>query len=496
MIPDDLSPSQSETVAMVERMMEEFNLILIRGGKGMGKSTIVRCLHHRHGGGVIGAREILESADPFHPLQMENAFLNLMVRELARHDLLLVDDLHLFTNLYHGQFYPRSGLQEATFAALAAYVVEAEKCVVFFSDSYFSDALISRGYAQQIPPFTAGDYEFFGFQFLPAELASAIDYNQVFRFAKSLNGYNLRQVSLYARHRMSINTEEFIDILRSHQLISNINLEEVQSVALEDLCGMDEVIDSLKANIITPLENDALAEELQLRPKRGVLLVGPPGTGKTSIGRALAHRLKSKFFLLDGTAIAGTGDFYMKMMEIFRRAEENAPCIVFIDDSDVIFESGREYGFYRFLLTQLDGLESKTSGKVCVMMTAMNVASLPPALVRSGRIELWLETRLPEGDARRQMIQQHLLALPDEFSEIDMAQVVAQTEGLTGADLKALVDDAKMRYAYDRVRHAPLQPMTHYFVAAAEGVRTNKQRYQSAEDALRHDPNARRWRTE
>src|SRR6185436_6754904 len=120
-------------------------------------------------------------------------------------------------------------------------------------------------------------------------------------------------------------------------------------------------------------ENDELASALGLKPKRGVLLAGPPGTGKTTIGRALAHRLKSKFFLIDGTSISGTPDFYRRIHHVFQTAKENAPGIIFIDDSDVIFEGGQETGLYRYLLTMLDGLESASAGRICLMMTAMDV---------------------------------------------------------------------------------------------------------------------------
>src|SRR5262249_53354158 len=160
-----------------------------------------------------------------------------------------------------------------------------------------------------------------------------------------------------------------------------------------------------------PLENDELAAELQLKPKRGVLLAGPPGTGKTTIGRALAHRLKSKFFLIDGTVISGTSEFYYQISHIFRLAEQNAPPIIFIDDSDVIFEGREEFGLYRYLLTMLDGLESESGGRVCVMMTAMDVSNLPPALTRSGRVELWLETRLPDDEARGEIMRRQLVKL-------------------------------------------------------------------------------------
>jgi ATP-dependent 26S proteasome regulatory subunit len=92
-------------------------------------------------------------------------------------------------------------------------------------------------------------------------------------------------------------------------LASNVDLSEVQPVSLRDLQGVDSVIESLEANIVLPLENDELATEFGLKPKRGVLLAGPPGTGKTTVGRALAHRLQSKFFIIDGTFISGTQHF-------------------------------------------------------------------------------------------------------------------------------------------------------------------------------------------
>src|SRR5262249_42484907 len=161
-----------------------------------------------------------------------------------------------------------------------------------------------------------------------------------------------------------------------------------------------DVIEQLEAKIALPFENQELAAELGLKPKRGVLLSGPPGTGKTTIGRALAHRLKSKFFLIGGTVVAGADCFMDAVQEIFEAAKQNAPAVVFIDDCDVIFEKDDAKGFYRYLLTVLDGLESASNERVCVMLTAMHPASLPAALLRSGRVELWLETRLPDENAR------------------------------------------------------------------------------------------------
>jgi SpoVK/Ycf46/Vps4 family AAA+-type ATPase len=230
-----------------------------------------------------------------------------------------------------------------------------------------------------------------------------------------------------------------------------------------------------------PLENDALAAELGLKPKRGVLLLGPPGTGKTTVGRALAHRLKSKFFLLDGTCISGTDGFYRSVHWLFHQATANAPSVLFIDDSDVIFEGGEEMGLYRYLLTMLDGLESASAGRVCVMMTAMQVSNLPPALLRSGRIELWLEMKLPDAAARTAILQHHLHSHSPLLASLDVGSMVEATDGFTGADLKRLAEDGKLLLAHDLARNRPPLPPTEYFLQAVANLKVNKQRYAEAE---------------
>jgi len=268
-------------------------------------------------------------------------------------------------------------------------------------------------------------------------------------------------------------------------MASNVDLGEVQEVNLKDLKGLDDVLEALEANVILPLENSQLAEELNLKPKRGVLLAGPPGTGKTTIGRALAHRLKSKFFLIDGTVVSGTPDFYNRIHHIFEAAKQNAPAIVFIDDSDVIFESGHDTGLYRYLLTLLDGLESASAGRICLMMTAMDVGNLPPALVRSGRIELWLETSLPTQVARAAILADQSRNLPPAIGALDIDQLAAASEGLSGADLKRVVDDGKLLFAYERAHKSRTQPPTVYFLRAIETVRRNKEQYAQAEARAR-----------
>src|SRR5207253_4610722 len=123
-------------------------------------------------------------------------------------------------------------------------------------------------------------------------------------------------------------------------------------------------------------------------------------------------------------------------------------------------------------------------------MTAMNLRHLPPALVRSGRVELWLEMKLPDTEARRQILKSHLQGIPAELSSCDIEGVLSATDGFTGADMKRLVEDTKGIYAFGRAQGAKLREATEYFLEAAAGVHENKQRYEQVEQAAQTRPRA------
>jgi transitional endoplasmic reticulum ATPase len=476
-----LCPAQKRVFDSLLAGVQVGSILRVWGGTGRGKTTILRELQGRVGGAFLSMKEFVEASATKHPMALEETLYQLIMDALKANPVVIVDDVHLLDLFSAGcHFYPRSGYFNSIMMGICTYTLEAKKKLVFGTKSQLAEAADQRSYSFGIEKFKAEDYAALVEMFRGAPTRQ-LDFDKIFRFAPKLNGHQLRAACQWLVNYEELTTDLFIEYLRSQRLASNVDLGEVQEVDLKDLKGVDEVLRSLEINIVLPLQNDELANRFRLRSKRGVLLYGPPGTGKTTVGRALAHRLKGKFFLIDGTFIAGTDGFYNRINQVFEAAKDNAPSVIFIDDADAIFEDGEERGLYRYLLTMIDGLESESAGRVCVMMTAMDVAHLPPALVRSGRVELWLEMKLPNPQARSEILSTLLTSLPEELRGADTSRLVAATEGFTGADLKAMVEDGKAIYAYDRANNVEPQPTTEYFLRAVTTVQENKQHYAAAE---------------
>jgi transitional endoplasmic reticulum ATPase len=473
-----LTPAQRVAAERLLAAVSAGDIVLLKALHGEGRSTVLRAVQAATGGALIGAREFMSVLAGHQAAAIEEAFVSLMERTLDRHDFVILDDLHLITAVVNDCDYPRSGLLDVAVTAILDRAVARRKRVLFGTNyGRLPQPIASRAFWVETQDFAPADYECICEAYLGRAAASRLDFEEILRFAPGLNAHQLIKACIWLRAASELDTARFTEYLLAQNMVSSVEPEPVEPLDWKDLKGFDDVIEALEAKITLPIENHALAAEPQLRPKRGVLLAGPPGTGKTTIGRTLAARLKSKFFLIDGAVIAGCDNFDSRVRKIFDAARKNAPSVVFIDDSDLIFENSDGAGFCRYLLTILDGLESAGAERVCVIITATDAHSLPAPVLRSGRIELWLETRLPDAAARAAILSERLAQAPPPLAAANSGSIAHASHGLTGADLRAVVEDGKLLFARDKARRTAARPVEEYFLEAVATVRSNRQNY-------------------
>ncbi|HEX3682102.1 MAG TPA: ATP-binding protein [Bryobacteraceae bacterium] len=472
-----LTPSQQTAADGLLSGMAAGDVCVLECAAGMGKTTVLRWLHTKLGGAFVTARQFMNLLKKRTPAAIEETFMEVLETALKKYDVALVDDLHLVAQVVQGYNYPRTNLINTALSAVLGEAAACDKKILFsMSGENELDALRHRALSWEIDGFEAEDFACVCRRYL-GEASERLDFEKIQHFAPALNVYQIKNACLWLGLRYSEpTTESFIEYLRARNLTSNVSIDEVEEVSWKDLKGVDDVIEELEAKIALPFENGKLASELQLKSKRGVLLAGPPGTGKTTIGRALAHRLRGKFFLIDGTVNAGSSSFYDRVEKVFEAAKRNAPSVIFIDDADVIFESGN-HGLARYLLTMMDGLESASCERVCVMLTAMDTTALPAALLRSGRVELWLYTRLPDEQARQTILREKLSNLPPPISGADVTMLARRSQGLSGADLKSVVEEGKLLYAHALANGHNPDSVESFFVRAIGACLANHRSY-------------------
>ena len=265
-------------------------ILVLRGGPGSGKTTVLHYMHAALGGALLGAGQFMHSVNEGPPSAIEESFLRMIEDAMEQHDLILVDDLHLVANVVERHWYPRAHLLDAALTALLAEAGVCRKTLIFAVEDEAPFPIRRRATVWEIPEFTPEDYEAVVRAYAPA---ASPDHKRVHRFAPLLNAHQLRNAALWLDRNPETTTDGFVDYIKEHNLASNVDVSQVAAVDWKDLKGVDDVIRALEAKIALPLENDALAAELRLKPKRGVLLAGPPGTGKTTLGRAPRPRTAS-----------------------------------------------------------------------------------------------------------------------------------------------------------------------------------------------------------
>lgn len=217
-----------------------------------------------------------------------------------------------------------------------------------------------------------------------------------------------------------------------------------KEVSWEDVAGLKEVKKALLEAIEMPLLHEDLMKQYKVRPSKGILLYGPPGTGKTLIAKAASSELNASFQSLSGADLMKRG--YLQavnvLRELFNRARENTPAIIFLDEVDTFAPSRGRGGATEItgqLLNEMDGMK-KTKGVVVIAATNRPEV-LDPAIMRPGRFDKIFYIPPPDTETRKKVFEIHL----GEFAAgVDLSKLAEMTPHFTGADIASICQEAKM----------------------------------------------------
>ncbi|MEM0351925.1 MAG: CDC48 family AAA ATPase [Sulfolobales archaeon] len=276
--------------------------------------------------------------------------------------------------------------------------------------------------------------------------------------------------------KLKVTQQDFMEALKVvHPTLMREVLVEVPEVHWDDIGGLDSVKQALKEAVEWPLKHPEVFEKMGIRPPRGILLYGPPGCGKTLLAKAVATEANANFIAIKGPEILSkwVGESEKAIREIFRRARQVAPTVVFFDEIDAIVPvRGMRHDtevtdrIVNQLLAELDGIQNLKN--VVVLGATNRVDLIDPALLRPGRFDRVIYVPPPDKKARYEILKIHTRNVP-LGTDVDLEKIAELTEGYSGADLEALVREAVMMALRESFSVRPVE--NRYFIEAMKVVK-------------------------
>jgi transitional endoplasmic reticulum ATPase len=252
---------------------------------------------------------------------------------------------------------------------------------------------------------------------------------------------------------LEIQMEDFLDALREVEPSATREMfVETPDVAWTDVGGLTQIKDRLIETVEWPLRHKVVFDAAKVRPAKGILLVGPPGCGKTLLAKAIASESKVNFLSVKGPALLSkyVGESEKAIREVFRKARQVAPCIIFFDEIDALVparsaSSSDSHVGERVLsqfLAEFDGVEELRD--VLVLGATNRIDMLDAAILRPGRFDEIVEIMPPDEAGRRQIFEVHLRAKP-LGPDIDVDSLASRTDTFSGAEIEAVCTRAALR---------------------------------------------------
>jgi hypothetical protein len=443
-----LTPSQDRTYQQLARLSSSFPAIVVQGKAGSGKHVLVEKFLSTQSEGISRldlCHLSLHQSSSLAPSNFYQHLISLIDQSrwiYIRHWDRIKDVLEDYT-IPH-RYFPRYAL-----AKFIDEIQDQDKRLIVTTEADIK--------------LDTTNFWIIRHEITPEDLTSLLG-TTFSSFLPTVRKASLGQVTQILAYAKSFSSEEHESRFKEATIkVCGSSLDTEESVEETwphiNLIGMESILEIIEAAIIFPLEFGS--DQVPL--KKGIVLAGPPGTGKTSIGRWLAHRLRGKLYLVDGSVGVSGDSLIGTFRETLDQAYQNAPAVVFIDDVDHLFDHADTY---RAFLTLLDGVENKHRGNISIIATCMDITRIPSSLIRGGRLELCLETQLPGSEVREKILKlglERILLLLNRFeaegkisplgqvfreditSQRLIQYLTSQTIGWNCADLQRCLDDT-LRY--------------------------------------------------
>ncbi|MFH0792406.1 MAG: AAA family ATPase [bacterium] len=458
-----LTPRQHEAAEEVMEALHFATFVAVRSRAGLGRTTVLEWLADKLQAKLLHARLIMDRLLSTETrIKIEECVYGLITDAFRNYKIIVLDDLDTVYSPVISDNPERRLVQEAFLGSLLPLFEKNGAQFIFSTHESVPPQIAGETHIVNIREFGMEDHRHLYQQFLGVDVTKLMDFESLYRFQPRVNCNQIVMMSKHFAKTDRVTAEDFMAYFRQVHLKSNVELDRVDMVSFSSLKGLEEAVEQLEQQVLLPFSETPIQKKYRIEMPRGGLIYGPPGSGKTSIGRALAHRLGGKFFLLEGSKAASAHSLPAALEEVITQARNNAPALLFIDDADLIFRAagdGEQTLLLRHFLQLLEGVQSPSNAIVTVRMTAVNSSHLPDQLFFRRLIEFELPLRPPQDATRLEIIEEMLLKSPVDLSHETVESLAKETAGLSAGEIVRVIQEGMSLLCWSEMHEKQISPL-------------------------------------